>query len=204
VSLTETLESFSETRTLIVIGGPIASGKSSLARSVARRFTECGIWAATIDLDLVYEMLDHSDSSKADARTWSRARRVAAAFTEALLDIGVRVVIAEGDFVRKRDRAEFVTALQAPSVLRFVTLNVPLATALVRVGHDPTRGRSRDPAFLKRHYDEVAEVLRERAAAETDLFLDTSKITVDDAALAIIDWSLGPGIPTQRASCPRS
>ena len=190
MSLSQTFETFSQQRVVIVIGGPIASGKSTLARAVARHLTERGFVAATIDLDLVYEMLDHTGAPKHDAATWSRARRIAAAFTDGLLDDGARVVVAEGDFVEEGARAEFLTSLRPGLPVRFVTLTVPLATALVRVEKDKTRGLSRDPVFLSRHYEEIAESLTERAATQTDLILDTSSVTVSEAARAIMDWSL--------------
>jgi len=43
---------------VIVICGPIASGKSTVARAVARSFEHLGTQAAVVDLDLVYEMLE--------------------------------------------------------------------------------------------------------------------------------------------------
>jgi molybdopterin-guanine dinucleotide biosynthesis protein len=64
---------------LIVTCGPIASGKSTLARAVARLFVRQGTEAAAIDLDLVYELLD-PEAPKGNVATWRRARRAAAAF----------------------------------------------------------------------------------------------------------------------------
>ena len=56
-----------------VIGGPIASGKSSLSRAAATRLEETGkTKAAVIDLDVIYEMLDpqgRSGRPKSDERT---------------------------------------------------------------------------------------------------------------------------------------
>ena len=41
---------------VIVICGPIASGKSTVARALAQLLERQGFGVATIDLDLVYEM----------------------------------------------------------------------------------------------------------------------------------------------------
>jgi adenylylsulfate kinase-like enzyme len=43
---------------VLVITGPIASGKSALGRAVAVELAAAGVSAPVIDLDLVYEMLD--------------------------------------------------------------------------------------------------------------------------------------------------
>jgi adenylylsulfate kinase-like enzyme len=167
-----------------VIGGPIASGKSTLAIAVARAFECRGLAAATIDLDLVYEMLEHVRAPKNDAALWSRARRTAGAFTKALLAEGVDVVIAEGDFLDDPSRQELVSAFAEDVRVRFVTLRVDLLTALCRVNEDPTRRISRDRGFLTRHYEGVAETLRVRPAQ--DLCLDTGALTVKQATEAIV------------------
>jgi chloramphenicol 3-O-phosphotransferase len=174
---------------IVAICGPIASGKSTTARALARLFEERGIAAAAIDLDLVYEMLAHDGAAKANPTTWRRARIAAAAMTDALLDHGVGVVVVEGDLLTEQERAEFTTALRSPVVPVFVTVHVPVDVALQRVEHDPTRGLSRDPGFLSRHYDELDEAVRTRPAK--DLVIDTSSLEAAEAARTIADWSAG-------------
>ncbi|HEY8646687.1 MAG TPA: AAA family ATPase [Gaiellaceae bacterium] len=176
-------------RLVIVIGGPIASGKSTLATGLARAFERRTFAAATIDLDLIYEMLEHTRAPKSNAAIWSSARRMAGALTDALLEDGINVAIAEGDFLDGSAREEFVSMLRDDVPVRFVTLNVGLAAALLRVEQDPTRGISRDRGFLTRHYEELAETLRRRP--EHDLCLDTGALTVEQAAESIVKWSIG-------------
>jgi predicted kinase len=174
---------------VIVIGGPIASGKSTLAIGLARAFETRGLVAATIDLDLIYEMLEHTRAPKNDEAIWSGARRMAGALAAAFLEDGINVVIAEGDFLDDSSRHEFSSMLRGDAAVRYVTLRVDLAIALFRVEQDATRGLSRDASFLTRHYEEVAETLRERPAS--DLYLDTATLTVEQAAEAIVEWSIG-------------
>ena len=93
---------------VVVISGPIASGKSTLSRAVAVRLQErFGIEGAVIDLDLIYEMLDPQGRPKADTRTWSAARRVAGRLATALLAEG-RPIVAEGDFAGEGELPEFL------------------------------------------------------------------------------------------------
>lgn len=172
---------------LIVICGPIASGKSTTARAVARLLEQRGHKAAAIDLDLVYEMLEHrDDGEKADSALWTSARRAAAALTDGLLRDGTAVVV-EGDLLLPEHRKEFRSALRSSNAPLFVTVHVPVETALKRVLLDPTRGLSRDSAFLRIHYRELEGQLRRRPA--TDLVMDTSSETVDGVARAIVDWA---------------
>ena len=177
----------------IVVCGPIASGKSTLARAVARTLNDRGVAAVAIDLDLVYEMLVPGAKAKDEAPTWSRTRRIAARMADALFESDVEAVVLEGDFLAPDERAELVAALEPERRVRYVTLEVPLADALVRVAADPSRGLSRDAAFLARHYEEIGPLLRGRP--ESDLGLDTSGVSVDDAADAVVAWALAATRP---------
>ena len=172
---------------LIVICGPIASGKSTVARALARLLERQGLGVATIDLDLVYEMLQADRSVKSSPATWRRARRVAAGLADVLLREGVGVVIAEGDFLTSEERAEYVDALASDDQPRFVTMRVPVDVALDRVRRDASRGLSRDPDFLRRHYEGVDGAMRTRP--ETDLVIDASSVGIQDAARAISSWA---------------
>jgi adenylylsulfate kinase-like enzyme len=174
---------------VVVIGGPIASGKSSLALSVARAVEQQGLEAATIDLDLIYEMLEHTRAHKSDPSIWTRARRIAGALTSGFLDDGINIVVAEGDFLDEPARDEFVSMLPVGIPIRFVTLTVQLATAFLRVERDPTRGISRDRGFLARHYDELAEAVRARS--DDDLCLDTDELTLERATQSVVKWVSG-------------
>jgi shikimate kinase len=174
--------------TIVVICGPIASGKSTVTRAVARLFQDQGTDAAAIDLDLVYDMLEHHGAPKENLRIWARARQVAAALTDALLEDGVGVIVVEGDFLAQEERAEFLSALRSSVKPEFVTLRVPIDVALQRVQGDPTRGISRDPHFLRRHYEQLEEALRTRPG--TDLVFDTASAGPDEVARAIVEWTI--------------
>ena len=168
---------------LIVISGPIASGKSTVARALARDLGRSGTAVAMIDLDLVYDMLEPDHVRKDDAAKWLRARRASAALADAFLLDGVEVVIVEGEFLTPDDRRAFVDALHSGEKPRFVTLRTSFDVALRRVDADPTRTFSRDRAFLSRHYREAERPLLELAS--TDLVLDTTSIDADEAARRI-------------------
>ena len=126
---------------VVVISGPIASGKSTLSRAVAAQLEEAEeVATAVIDLDLVYELLDPRRRTKDDADLWAEARRVAGRLTTALLAES-RCVVAEGEFASDQALDEFVSELPGTVDLRLVLLDVDFETALNRASADPTRGR---------------------------------------------------------------
>ena len=172
---------------VIVICGPIASGKSTVAKALAQLFEQQGFPAAAIDLDLVYEMLQTDGSAKASPTTWRRARRAAAGLTDVLLREGVAVVIAEGDFLTAEERAEYVDALESADQPLFATMRVSVDVALERVQGDASRGLSRDPDFLRGHYEQMEGAIHGRP--ESDLVVDTSSLGIGEAARTINVWA---------------
>ncbi len=172
---------------VVVIGGPIASGKSSLGRATAARFEELdGTEVAVIDLDLIYEMLDPRGASgraKNDEHLWSQARRVAGRLSAVLLAEG-RHVVAEGNFAEDRSLAEFERELPGAVRLRLVMLDVDFETALDRTQADASRGLSKDPAFLSAHYGVFSSQWRERDVRR----LNTGALSLTDATGAVITW----------------
>jgi hypothetical protein len=172
---------------VVVIGGPIASGKSTLSRAVARRLHELdGAEGAAIDLDLVYEMLDPQQRPKADLSTWALAWRMTGRLAGALLLEG-RSVVAEGGFTDEGALDEFVAGLPPGVQPHLVRLEVEFAKAFERALADPRRGVSRNRDFLSEHY-------REFVSAWDDgdvLRLSTGDATVEESADAVIEWLAG-------------
>lgn len=170
---------------LVVVTGQIASGKSTVARAVARELQRNGTNAAVVDLDVIYEILDPARDPKVNQAKWTHARRLAAQIAGALLAEGVHVVV-EGEFLTSDQRAEFTNALQPVTPVRFVTLRVPFEVALERANADPSRGLSLDPTFLASHYESTAEAIR--SIPSSDLTLETSAIGVEEAARRVVGW----------------
>jgi adenylylsulfate kinase-like enzyme len=167
---------------VIVITGPIASGKTTIARELGRELERTHVRMAVIDLDLLFDMLT-ADGPTSDDVKWTLARRAAATLANTFLDEGVDVVIADGSFNTATDRAAFARFLHARVDPLYVTLRVTYAEALRRAQNDATRGLSRDPAFLGPYFVRVNEALA--AVPETDIVIDTERVTARSAAVAI-------------------
>jgi adenylylsulfate kinase-like enzyme len=167
---------------VIVITGPIASGKSTVVRELARMLEHRGVRAAVTDLDLVYDMLV-AQGSASDAATWTVARCEAATQANALAEDGVAVVIADGSYNRTNDRAALARQLHADGGPTYVTLRVSFEEALRRAQADPTRGVSRDPLVLGPYFAAIGKVLAKVPA--TDIVIVTERTTPTSAAAAI-------------------
>jgi hypothetical protein len=121
-----------------------------------------------VDLDLVYEMLDprgRSGVAKSNEHIWSQSRRMAGRLAAAMLAEG-RNAVVEGNFAGDLSLAEFERELPVEVRRCLVVLDVDFESALRRTEGDPSRGLSKDPMFLSRHYESFSarwhdrEVLR--------------------------------------------
>ncbi len=167
---------------VIVVTGPIASGKSTTARVLAQELARRNVRTAVIDLDLLHDMLTEV-GPKSDETTWSQARRAMGALTKTFLSDGIAVVIADGSFNLASDRAAFEAQLDAAVSPLYVTLKVSYEEALSRARRDPTRGVSRDPAFLGPYFADATH--RPASLPATDLVIDTESVSAAEAAEAI-------------------
>jgi len=147
---------------LVVIIGPIGSGKSTVARLLAAHLVAAGLTVATPDVDDVVVMGDGPPDTF-DAM-WSRGRRVHGAVVGAWLRSGVDVVIAHGPAYTDEETAALMAEVPAGTPTTRVMLLAPYAVALARVTGDPLRGVSKDPAFLRSTHERF-DALRPAIAA---------------------------------------
>jgi predicted kinase len=166
---------------VVVITGPIASGKSTVARELARVLEGTNARVEVIDLDNVHDELVAAGQPSSPA-TWDLARGAAASLANTLLAQGVAVVVAEGSYSAPADRAAFASHLDPGVSPLYVTLSVSFDEALRRAQADPTRGRSRDPGFLRSYFaaDEAGGT-----SPDSDLVIDTERESATSAAAAI-------------------
>ena len=159
---------------VIVITGPIASGKSTVARALSHELAGPGVRVAVIDLDLLEDMLT-ADGPSSDLASWTLARRAAARLANGFVADGVAVVIADGSFNIPGDRAAFEEHLDTAVSPVYVTLTVTFEEALRRAQGDPTRGVSRDPVFLEEYFANAAKA--SGPPPITDVVVDTESMS---------------------------
>lgn len=167
---------------LVVITGPIAAGKSTVAEALAGRLVTDGRSAAVVDLDsLVFDML-RAPLAQFD-ESWRRARQVHGVLVAAWLDAGIDVVVAHGPFLSSEDDEVLLARTSAVTPIR-VLLRVPFAVACTRVGQDPTRVVSADLGFLRSTHDRFAEL--EPDLAPCDHEFGTSTTSVDHIVDSVV------------------
>ena len=154
---------------LIVITGPIASGKSTVADALAARLADDGRSVAVADLDDLVESirapLDRFDEM------WLTARRVHGHLVAAWMSGGMDVVVAHGPIFTREDEGLLLDGL--PGVIpRRVLLRTPFAVAAERVALDPTRVVSKDLTFLRSTYDAFEALISGPSSYDDDF--DTS------------------------------
>ena len=170
---------------VVVVTGPIASGKSTVGRATAAELARRGLDSAVVDLDLVYEMFDPSRGPKTDEARWMEARQLAGKIATGLAGRRSAVVV-EGEFCTEAQRADLCNELPSDWRASFVTLTVDFEEAWRRAVADSSRGISKDRHFLAAHY----RALGDAKPADGDLVVDTGSLSVSRAAHVVADWLL--------------
>ena len=142
--------------TLVVIVGPIASGKSTIAGALGERFRASGRRAAVLDLDDLVETIGGFIGLPAER--FRQAQMVFGQLVGAWLDQGFDV-IAHGPFFHSDEDKALLHAVRDGVRPRRVLLHNTFPVALERVTADPERLISSYPEFLKATYDRVDELL---------------------------------------------
>lgn len=165
---------------LLVISGPIAAGKSTLAVEVTRRLRERGLSVALVDLDAIAEM------ALPTLPDWAWAHRIHAEAVGSWLRTDIDMVVNEGTSTPGEIRQVLDHVPEGTAVFHVVR-HAEYERALARAQADPSRGISKDPEFLRRAYDGFEAVAHLLPA---DLRLDVESETPErlaDAVLAAID-----------------
>lgn len=108
---------------VLVINGPIGSGKSTVAGRLAAQRSADGAIAVVCGLDEVVAMTQTPEHVHNDL-SWDHAREAHAALVAAFVVSGVNSVIVEGGFFNRHERDFLEHSLDAIAELRWATLTV--------------------------------------------------------------------------------
>jgi len=135
---------------LVLVTGPVGSGKTTIAKLLASRARSRGMTAAALDMDDFVLMFNGPDWRSVSSKEWSAARSAAAAAVDAYFIAGAQLVAIAGPFFGRGDRDELVAQLSSNPSTLVVALRVGLEEAIRRAASDPTRTLSKDPELLAR------------------------------------------------------
>lgn len=97
------------------------------------------------------------------------------------------MVLAECSFDNPDEIATLLSEVLTGTVTRWCWLDTTYDVARHRTAADPTRGLSRDPAFLRRSYDRITSLARERP---TPTWTFNTSATPLDTIVAVIAEAL--------------
>lgn len=124
-------------KSVLLISGPIGSGKTSVVSLVADQLTDTGSRAKFFDIDSFVNVIDPHDSSKVEAErllTWQQARRAVAASVLEAYGHGASVAVVAGPFFEESALHEMHVLLGSWCQLYLYDLRVPLEQRIKRVG----------------------------------------------------------------------
>ena len=167
---------------LVVITGPIAAGKNSVASLIADGLTALGRSAALVDVDDVAAMV--AAPGAAAAGLWFAAHQAHGALVGAWMQTPVNVVIAVGPIYTPREQAALLDPLPEASAVHWVVIDAPVAVTFARAQADPGRGLSREPEFHGQAHQRFRQLLPHIPAAQT---FDSGQMRAEQIAGAVLD-----------------
>jgi len=156
---------------IIIIAGPQASGKSTLATAMSAELRRRGERVALVELDQIAAM------ALPTLPSWDAAHQIFETATGLWARTDLTAVIAEGSGSHD-EVLRLQTQAPPGAVIVTVATTVALETAIARAQADPTRGVSKDQSFLSRVYQQWPEELNRM---DPDLLVDTGHCTVEEA-----------------------
>ncbi|MBG6215046.1 hypothetical protein RCH23_003001 [Cryobacterium sp. CAN_C3] len=162
---------------LVLISGPIAAGKSTVARALAERLRTGGEQVALVELDQIAEI------ALPTLPDWSAAHGTFNSVVGQWLATPVTVVVAEGPG-SEGEVSALVPEVPPRTPVMIAVLTSTFDVAFARASADPSRGISRERAFLS---DEFARWAEEMPQMEHDVLIDTGALSVEES----VDLLLG-------------
>jgi adenylylsulfate kinase-like enzyme len=164
-------------RHLILISGAVASGKTTLALSLAGLARMRGIPAASIDIDELVVTVAGPDWSLVTRTDRLFACELAGVLTERLFDRGERLVAIAGSTLSSYEWQHVVSNLSQAPHATYVLLHVSLDEAVRRAQQDST-GPSRNLEIVARVHSDIDWSTVRRP----DIEVDTDNVSPDEMA----------------------
>jgi adenylylsulfate kinase-like enzyme len=133
---------------LVVITGPIAAGKNTVASLIADGLTALDRSAVLVDVDDVAAMV--AGPGAAAAGLWFAAHQAHGALVGKWMQAAVDVVIAMGPIYTPREQAALLESRPEASAEHWVVINAPVAVTLARAQADPVAGCLANRGFMAR------------------------------------------------------
>lgn len=173
--LTGAMNSDAAPHALVVIAGPQASGKSTLATALGAELRRCGELVALVELDQIAAM------ALPTLPNWAVAHAIFESVTGQWTRADLTCVIAEGSGSQD-EVARLRAQARASAVVVVVAVTTPFLIAFARAQRDQERGVSREYGFLSAVYERWPD---EMALMDADVVIDTEERSVEQGVALV-------------------
>jgi hypothetical protein len=165
---------------LVILTGPIAAGKNTVADKLAEHLTSRGKTVVVADVDDVAAMV----AAPGAARTglWFAAHEAHGALVGQWMRSSVQYVVVVGPIYTAEELAALTRALPDGAAALWVVIDATVAVTFARAQADPGRGLSRDPEFHHAAHRRFRELL---PMIHADQAFDSEAMDAEQIAAAI-------------------
>ena len=167
---------------LVILTGPIAAGKNTVADELARRLTGRGRTVVVADVDDVAAMV--AAPGAAAAGLWFAAHEAHGALVGQWMRSTVDYVVVVGPVYSTEEQAALTRTLPDGASMLWIVIDATEAVTLARAQADPGRELSRDPEFHHAAHRRFRELL---PAIPADRAFDSEELSAVQIAAAIVD-----------------
>jgi thymidylate kinase len=172
---------------LVILTGPIAAGKNTVAERLARLLTARGRTVVVADVDDVAAMVGAPGA--AQAGLWFAAHEAHGALVGQWMRSAVDYVVAVGPIYSPDEQAALTRTVSDDAARVWIVIDAAVSVTLARARADPERGLSRDPEFHRAAHRRFRELL---PTIPTDQVFDSEEFSAEHIAAAVAD-TLGRG-----------
>lgn len=165
---------------LVVLTGPIAAGKNTVADELAKRLTDRRKTVVVADVDDVAAMV--ATPGAAQTGLWFTAHEAHGALVGQWMRSSVDYVVVVGPIYTFDEQAALTGALPDDAVVLWIVIDATVAVTFARAQADPSRGLSREPEFHQAAHRRFRELL---AAIPADRAFNSEEMGAEQIAAAI-------------------
>jgi len=166
---------------LVVLTGPIAAGKNTVADELARSLTERGRTVVVADVDDVAAMVGAPGA--AATGLWFAAHEAHGALVGRWMRSAVDDIVVVGPIYSTEEQAALTEALPDGAPILWIVIDAPVSVTLPRAQSDPGRVLSRDPDFHHAAHRRFRELLPTIPATRV---FNSENLKADQIASAIM------------------
>ena len=165
---------------LVILTGPIAAGKNTVADKLVEHLTGCGKTAVVADVDDVAGMV--AAPGAAEAGLWFAAHEAHGALVGQWMRSSVDYVVVVGPIYTAEEQAALTRPLPDNPTVLWIVIDATVSVTLARAQRDPGRGLSRDPDFHHTAHRRFRELL---PAIPADRTFDSGDMNAEQIAATI-------------------